>query len=77
MPDMINVSMAVKVCEGIALALNPELEMAKVAIPVNAPKFNILFFSLILIFIVYAYRFYSLAMIYKITFFYTIIVYNM
>ena len=33
MPDIINVAMAVKVCEGIALALNPELEMAKVAIP--------------------------------------------
>ena len=33
MPDVINVAMAVKVCEGIALALNPDLEMAKVAIP--------------------------------------------
>jgi len=35
MPDIINVAMAVKVCEGIALSLNPELELAKVAIPVR------------------------------------------
>ena len=33
MPDLLNVAMAVKVCEGIALALNPDLELALVAIP--------------------------------------------
>jgi predicted unusual protein kinase regulating ubiquinone biosynthesis (AarF/ABC1/UbiB family) len=32
-PEVINVAMAIKVCEGISLALNPELELAKVAIP--------------------------------------------
>ena len=33
MPDLINIAMAVKVCEGIALALNPDLQLALVAIP--------------------------------------------
>lgn len=32
-PEVINVAMAIKVCEGISLNLNPELELAKVAIP--------------------------------------------
>lgn len=43
-PEFFQTAMSIKVAEGIAIALDPTIEMARVAIPVSSYLFSFIFF---------------------------------